>query len=108
MLHDSSFMKLKKGDNVLIISGKDKGRTAKILKSLIKERKILVEGINLKRKHVKPKKEGEKGQMVLVPAPLDASNVKLVCPKCGKAARVGYKFNNDKKYRFCKKCDFEV
>jgi large subunit ribosomal protein L24 len=84
-------MKLKKGDNVLIISGKDKGRTAKILKSLVKERRILVEGINVKKKARKPKREGEKGQMVQVPAPMDASNVKLICPKCGKATRMGYK-----------------
>ena len=57
-------MKLKKGDSVLIIAGKDKGRTAKILKSLPKELKVLVDGINLKKKHVRPKKEGEKGQVV--------------------------------------------
>jgi len=101
-------MKLKKGDNVLIISGKDKGRTAKILKSFIKEGKILVEGINLKKKHVRPKKQGEKGQVVSVAAPLDASNVKLVCPKCGKAARVGYKITGDKKFRVCKKCGSEI
>ena len=77
-------MKLKKGDSVLIIAGKDKGRTAKILKSLPKELKVLVDGINLKKKHVRPKKEGEKGQVVAIPAPMDVSNVKLVCPKCGK------------------------
>ncbi|OGZ69914.1 MAG: 50S ribosomal protein L24 [Candidatus Staskawiczbacteria bacterium RIFCSPHIGHO2_12_FULL_38_11] len=101
-------MKLKKGDTVLIISGKDKGRTAKILKSLPKELKILVDGINLKNKHVKPKKQGEKGQVVKVPAPLEVSNAKLICPKCGKAARVGYKIIGDKKFRFCKKCNSEI
>ncbi|MBX4200534.1 50S ribosomal protein L24 [Candidatus Parcubacteria bacterium] len=101
-------MKLKKGDNVLIISGKDKGRTAKILKSLVKEKMILVEGINMKRKHVKPKKEGEKGQVVPVPAPMQISNVKLVCPKCGKATRVGYKIENGKKNRICKKCQSQI
>ena len=101
-------MKLKKGDTVLIISGKDKGRTAKILKSLPKELKILVDGINLKNKHVKPKKQGEKGQVVKVPAPLEVSNSKLICPKCGKAARVGYKIIGDKKFRFCKKCNSEI
>lgn len=101
-------MKLKKGDNVLIISGKDKGRTAKILKSLVKEKRILVDGINTKRKHIKPKKEGEKGQVISVAAPLDISNVKLICPKCGKATRVGYKINGDRKFRICKKCNSEV
>ena len=101
-------MKVKKGDNVLIIAGKDKGRTGKILRALPREMKILVEGINLKKKHVRPKREGEKGQVVSVPAPMDASDVKLVCPKCGKATRVGYKIEKDKKFRICKKCESEI
>jgi len=97
-------MKIKKGDNVLIIAGKDKGRTAKVIRSLPKELKILVEGINLKKKHVRPKKEGEKGQVVAIPAPLDISNVKIVCPKCGKATRIEYKTEGKVKNRVCKKC----
>jgi large subunit ribosomal protein L24 len=101
-------MKLKKGDTVLIISGKDKGRTAKILKSLVKERQILVEGINIKKKHVKPKREGEKGQVISVATPLQVSNVKFLCPKCGKASRLGYSIVKDKKFRVCKKCNAEV
>ncbi len=97
-------MKVKKGDSVLIIAGKDKGRTGKIVRSLPKELKILVEGINLKKKHVKPKREGEKGQVVAVAAPIDISNIKLVCPKCGKATRIGYKTEGEVKNRICKKC----
>lgn len=101
-------MKVKKGDSVLIIAGKDKGRTGKIIKALPKELKILVEGMNIKKKHVKPKREGEKGQIVSISAPVDLSNVKLVCPKCGKATRIGYTIEkNDKekiKNRICKKC----
>ena len=101
-------MKLKKGDNVLITAGKDKGRTAKIIKSLPKELKVLVEGINLKKKHVRPKREGEKGQVVEIPAPMDVSNVKMICPKCGKATRVGYTIDKDIKKRICKKCKQEI
>ncbi len=97
-------MKVKKGDNVLITAGKDKGRTGKIIKALPKELKILVEGINLKKKHVRPKREGEKGQVVEIPAAMDMSNVKLICPKCGKATRVGYATEKDIKNRICKKC----
>ena len=97
-------MKVKKGDNVLIIAGKDKGRTAKIIKSIPKELKVLVEGINLKKKHVRPKKEGEKGQVVDIPAPMNVSNVKIICPKCGKATRIGYKTEGEVKNRICKKC----
>jgi large subunit ribosomal protein L24 len=97
-------MKFKKGDSVLIIAGKDKGRTGKIIKSIPKELKILVEGINLKKKHVRPKKQGEKGQVVEIPAAIDISNVKIVCPKCGKATRVGYAIEGENKNRICKKC----
>ncbi|OGZ65482.1 MAG: 50S ribosomal protein L24 [Candidatus Staskawiczbacteria bacterium RIFCSPHIGHO2_02_FULL_43_16] len=101
-------MKVKKGDSVLIISGKDKGRVAKILKSIPKQRMILVEGMNLKSKHVRPKKQGEKGQVVKMPLPIQVSNAKFLCPKCGKASRLGYKIDGDKKFRICKKCKSEV
>jgi large subunit ribosomal protein L24 len=101
-------MKVKKGDTVLITSGKDKGRTAKILKSFPKEIKILVEGINLKKKHIRPKKQGEKGQIIQIPAAIDVSNVKIICSKCGKAVRAGYKTEKDVKKRICKKCNQEI
>lgn len=101
-------MKIKKDDNVLVISGKDKGKIAKILKVFSKERKILVQGVNLKSKHIKPKKQGEKGQVVKIAMPFDLSNVKIICPKCGKAAKVGYKIAGDKKFRVCKKCKSEI
>jgi len=101
-------MKVKKGDSVLIIAGKDKGRTGKIMKALPKDLKVLVEGINLKKKHVRPKRDGEKGQVVEIPAALDVSNVKIVCPKCGKATRVGYTIEKDIKKRVCKKCKQEI
>jgi large subunit ribosomal protein L24 len=101
-------VKLKKGDNVLVISGKDKGKAAKILRSLPKEGKILVEGVNFQQKHMRPKKQGEKGQIVKVPAPFQASNVKFICPKCGKATRLGYKIGDKMKNRICKKCKSEV
>lgn len=101
-------MKIKKGDQVLIISGKDRGRKGKILKALPKEEKLVVEGINLRKKHLKPRKAGEKGQIIEFPAPLPISNIKLICPKCGKAARVGYKVEGERKYRICKQCGQEI
>jgi len=102
-------MKIKKGDTVLIISGKDKNRKGKVLEALSRERKILVEGVNLMKKHQKPKKTGEKGQIIQLPKPIDVSNVKLICSKCGKPARIGYKIMSDSKNqkfknRICKKC----
>jgi len=88
---------------VLITAGKDKSKQGKILSVL--DRKIVVEGINLRKKHVKPKKQGEKGQIVQITAPLDASNVMILCPKCGKKARIGYTFEEEKKQRICKQCN---
>ena len=101
-------MKLKKWDNVLIIAGKDKGRTGKIMRALPKESAVLIEGINLKKKHVRPKRQGEKGQIVEIPAVVDVSNIKIICPKCGKATRVGYKIEGDRKSRICKKCKQKI
>ena len=101
-------MKIKKGDTVLIISGKDRGRKGKILEVFPKENRILVEGINLRKKHQRPRRTGEKGQIVELPASIDIANVKLICPKCGKATRVGYKISGGKKYRICKKCGQEI
>ncbi len=101
-------MKIKKGDNVLVIAGKDKGKTGKVLKSFPKDNSILVEGVNFKKKSMKPKREGEQGQVVKVLAPLEVSNAKIICPKCGKAARFGYIIRNDKKFRVCKKCKSEI
>jgi len=101
-------MKIRKGDQVLIISGKDRSRKARVLEVLPKKGKVVVEGVNLRKKHIRPKKSGEKGQIVTVPAPFDVSNVKLICPKCGKAARFGYKVEAKKKYRICKKCEGEI
>lgn len=100
--------KIKKGEQVIIISGKYRGKKGKVLRVLPKEKKIAVEGVNLAKKHVRPKKSGEKGQVVEMPLPLHISNVKLICSKCGKATRVGYKFEGEKKYRVCKKCGQKI
>ena len=101
-------VKIKKNDTVLIISGKDRGKKGKVIKSLPKENKIVVEGINLRKKHIRPRRQGEKGQIVEIAAPLDVSNVKLICPKCKKSTRVGYRVVEKNKYRICKKCGQEI
>ncbi len=97
-------MKIKKGDNVIITKGKDRGRKGKVLKGYPQKAKVLIEGLNLKKLHKRPKKEGEKGQIVEVAAPIDVSKIKLICPKCGKPTRVGYKVIGQDKVRVCKKC----
>lgn len=101
-------MRIKKDDKIKIISGKDLGKEGKVLHTLKKEGRIVVEGINLIKKHTRPKKEGEKGQRVEIPASLDVSNAMLVCPKCSKPTRVGYSLSGDKKTRVCKKCKKEI
>ncbi|MCX6764427.1 MAG: 50S ribosomal protein L24 [Candidatus Nealsonbacteria bacterium] len=97
-------MKIKKNDQVLIISGKYRGKKGKVLRALPESEKITVEGANLIKKHVKPKKSGEKGQIVSLPYPFPASKVKLICPKCGKPTRLGVKIVEKEKFRICKKC----
>lgn len=101
-------MKIKRDDQVLIIAGKDKNRKGKVIQSFPKEGKVVIEGMNIRKKHRRGRREGEKGQVVEIPGPMDVSNVKLLCPKCGKPARVGYKIEAQKKYRICKKCNKEI
>jgi len=98
-------MKIKKGDVVQIKIGKDKGKRGRVLKVFSKKNKIIVEGLNLVWKHVRPRREGEKGQRIQIPAPLYYSKVQLVCPKCNRPIRVGYKILAEgKKVRWCRKC----
>lgn len=98
-------MKIKKGDRVKILAGKDRGKAGKVLQVYIDRDKVTVEGFNLRHKNMRPKKEGEKGQRIQFPAPIAASNVVLLCPKCSAATRVGYRHLDDgKKARVCKKC----
>jgi len=101
-------MNIKKDDKVVVLSGKDKGKEGKILVSDPKAMKVIVEGVNVATKHQKPRKQGEEGGIIKVETPIYASKVQLVCPKCGKATRVGHKVEGDKKVRVCKKCGAEI
>ncbi|MBQ2797802.1 MAG: 50S ribosomal protein L24 [Ruminiclostridium sp.] len=99
---------VKTGDNVQIISGKDKGKQGKVLEVSIKEQKVIVEGRNLVTKHVKPRRQGEQGGIVKAEAPIYACKVMPVCPKCDKPTRVGHEIKGEKKIRVCKKCGAEL
>lgn len=101
-------MKIKKGDQVKSIAGKDNGKSGKVLHVFSGEKKVTVEGLNIVKKHTKPRREGEKGQRVEIPGKVNISNVMLVCPKCGKETRVGYKVTATGKLRVCKKCQSEI
>ena len=102
-------MKIKKNDKVKILAGKDAGKTGKVLQVFPSDKRISVEGLNILIKHLRPQRRGEKGQRIEFPGLIDASNVILVCPNCGKDTRVSYKLVTDesgksKKFRVCKKC----
>jgi large subunit ribosomal protein L24 len=98
-------LKIKKNDKVIILKGKDRSKSGKVIKSIPKQNKVIVEGLNLCKKHKKPKKEGEVGQIVEIPKPINVSNVALICQHCNKPARIGYIIEKDKKFRICKKCN---
>ncbi len=97
-------LKIKKGDTVKVISGKEKGKTAKVSRVLPQDGKIVLEGLFLVKKFVKPKRAEEKGQMVQVPRAIATSKVMIVCKHCGKPARIGYSVSDSQKVRVCKKC----
>jgi large subunit ribosomal protein L24 len=101
-------MKIKKNDIVKMLTGKDKGKTGKVLRVDLDNKKIVIEGLNLIKKHKRPRKEGEKGQRVEIPRAVCVSNTMLMCSKCGKAARVGYKNSGKNKLRVCRKCKAEI
>jgi len=102
-------MRIKRGDNIIVISGKDRGKQGKIIKVLTKEQGVIVENINLKKKHRRPKTGGKKGEKIEVPRPIPVSTVALICKNCGKPTRAGRQILPDgKKIRICKKCGLEI
>jgi len=100
-------MKIRKGDKVTVIKGKDHGRESTVEKVLPKEEKVVVSGLNVYKKAIRPTQQNQKGGIFEVTKPLTVANVMLICPKCGKPTRVGYKIEGGKKQRICKKCQGE-
>jgi len=97
-------MKLKKGDNIKVIRGKDKGKTGKIDQVLPKLKKVLVANVNLYKRHLKARSQSQPSEIITLTKPLPEANVVLICPKCNKETRVGYKIEKNIKSRICKKC----
>ncbi len=97
-------MKVKKNDTVVVITGKDVKKTGKVLTALPKLNRVVVEGVNVQEKNRKARSAQETSQKIKKEGPIDASNVLVICPVCGKATRVGYEIVNGKKVRVCKKC----
>ncbi|OGD32143.1 50S ribosomal protein L24 [Candidatus Azambacteria bacterium RIFCSPHIGHO2_02_FULL_52_12] len=101
-------MRIKKNDNVIVLSGKDKGKTGKVLQVLPAGERAVVQAVNIRTLHAKPKKQGEKGQMIKSEAPVHISNIMMICPKCAKPARLGARMDEKNKVRVCKRCDAVV
>jgi len=101
--------KIKKGDVVQVIAGKDKGKEGKVTQILGKENRVVVDGVNVSFKHLRAKQSGQSGQKIQFFAPMNISNVQLLCPKCKKNSRVGIQLTDDKKrVRICKKCQTAI
>ena len=102
-------MSIKKDDLVVVLSGKDKGKQGKVLKTEPKSGKVIVEKVNMVSRHTKPRRQGEEGGILQKEAPIYASKVMRVCPKCNKPTRAAHKVLADgKKVRVCKKCGAEI
>lgn len=97
-------MKIKKGDTVQILSGNDKGKKGEVLETIPKTERIVVKGINVRKKSVKPKKQGEEGGIIPLECSIPSSKANVICPKCGKATKIAIKVEDNKKIRICKKC----
>jgi len=101
-------MKFKKGDEVKVVRGKDKGKTGKIEKVFPKMDKVVIPNVNLYKRHLKARSQTQPSEIITLTKPLHASNIKLVCPKCHLPTRIGFKIENSKKIRICKKCRQEI
>ncbi len=102
-------LKIRKGDRVRVLSGKDKGKEGEVMRSLPREGKVIVEGVNIARKSQRPTRSTQQGGIIDKDMPIQVSNVALVCPSCGKPTRVGFKIDaSGTKARVCKKCGGEI
>ena len=101
-------MRIKKGDNVSVLSGNDKGKTGEVLEVIPKTNKIVVKGVNVRKKHIKPRKQGEEGGIISVECAIHSAKANIVCPKCGKATKIGYVQEKGEKVRVCKKCGAKI
>lgn len=102
-------LKIKKGDKVVVISGRDKGKTGKVVKSVLDSGKVIVEGVNLVKKHSRRRSEAEQGGIREIPIAIKIEKIALYCPTCDRGMRFGVKISDDKsKIRICRKCQQPV
>lgn len=97
-------MKIKKTDNIMVIAGKDRGKTGAVERVFAKDGKVLITGVAMAKKHLKPSRKNPRGGIINMPMPIAASNVMVVCPHCSKPVRVAYRVTESTKERICRKC----
>ena len=102
-------MKIRKGDRVVVLSGKDKGREGTVVFAYPDKGRVIVEGANVAKRHQKPTRQTQQGGIIDKEMPIPVANVAIVCPSCGKPTRVGYRFEADgTKVRICRKCEGDL
>ena len=97
-------MNIRKGDTVTVLSGKEKGKTGKVLEVFPKDGRVVLEGLHIHTRYSRPKRQGETGQKLQMPSAVNVSKVMLICPQCGKATRVAHEANQNGNFRKCKQC----
>lgn len=98
--------KVRKNDTVQVLAGRERGKQGKVMRVLPTEQRVVIEGVNMRKRHTKPRNQNEQAGIIEFPAPLHVSNVAVVCSSCGKASRVGFRAQADgTKVRFCKRCN---
>ncbi len=97
-------MHIKRGDNVLVIAGKDRGKQGLVERVLVKDARVIITGVNLAKHHLKPSRKNPHGGIMNFPAPINISNVMLACPHCSKPVRVAHKVSANTKERICRLC----
>ena len=107
-IKNESKIKLQKGDTVIVNSGAEKGKKGEILKVLRADNKVIVQGVNLRTRHVKARKQGQESGILKVESPVHVSKVNYYCPKCEKGVKLGVKVVDGKKIRVCRKCNTEI
>lgn len=101
-------MKIRTGDTVQIQRGKDRGKSGKVIEAFPDAGRVVVEGLNMYKKHKRPKKQGEKGEIIQITKSLPVANVAFVCSQCKRNTRLGHRFEGEKKMRVCKKCNMTL
>jgi large subunit ribosomal protein L24 len=107
-MKNAKHFRIKKGDTVQVIQGKESGKRGKVLRVLAEDQRVVVERVNFIKRHVRPSQKTPQGGVIEREASIHISNVQLVCPGCGRPARVGVRSEGDDKVRYCKKCNVQV